>query len=126
MSASASREAQNLIAFPSSSSSIYLEGRGGSRETIDDEDNVLRVCRDEGELVERLWREFRLPAPDARRAFRRFGLAACERSYVQTKSAHGLRKLRRPAGWFMATLIKGLVWTDAEYREHLDQPHFGD
>jgi hypothetical protein len=120
------QKAHKLIAFPSSSSSIYLEGRGGSRETIDDDDNVLRVCRDAEDLVDRLWREFRLPAPDVRRAFRRFGLAACERCYVQTRSAHSLKKLRRPAGWFISTLGKGLVWSDAEYREHLDQPHYGD
>jgi hypothetical protein len=94
-------------------------------EDLEEEEEELIICQSADELIDRLWREIHLPEPDARRAFRRFGIASCERAYIQTTAMRADGYLRKPAGWFIATLNKGLVWTPEEVTKYRDQPYLG-
>lgn len=70
-----------------------------------------RYTREE-DLVDALESLLGLAAPDAIDAVREYGLAACEGALLRTMTY--LAQVRKPRGWYVTTLRRGLAWTTAE------------
>jgi len=85
-------------------------------EEAEPQPRELVTCRSVAELVDRLTMQLGFPYVEARRLVLRFGAGRCEGALLKT--LHDAREggIRRPRGWFITTLRKGLEWTAEEVR----------
>lgn len=60
-----------------------------------------------------------LPAPDALDMIRDYGVAACEGALMRTLAHMAGGGVRKPRGWYIATLRRGHAWTPAQVEAYV-------
>jgi len=119
------------IPTPSSSSSFVRSTKGdvslrssphpltNERTKIEEEERQLASFGGPAELGQAMTR-LGLSAVEVGRLLSRYGAPACEGAFYNTQERSGKAGgLKRPQGWFIKTLAKGLQWSSGEIRLHI-------
>jgi hypothetical protein len=103
-------------------SSTTNDGRDVDRTKNEEEETPLRlqICADVGELIELIVSAIGFRYADARRQVLLWGAERCEGALMATIAVIEDGQVRKPRGWFVATLKRGLEWTPEEIRLDLD------